>query len=105
MQCFDVKTGKLLKSADPGGHPAVLLDATADGKMIAAVGKDGRLRLLNSELEGMKELGKSLGVALAWAPDGKYLAATSDGVSVDVFDAARGERVKRVEGFGVLRGG
>ncbi len=101
VQIFDLTTGNLVISDDPGGSPAELLDVSADGKTIVTVGKDGSLRVFDADLQLRKNLGSvaSINPATALTLDGATLAVLADPVSVQVFDLERGECVKTLQSF------
>ena len=103
LTLWDAETGDLLPQRF-GGLPPGAVSPSPDGKWLAIFANlaKSQLTLVDAETTQIRKplSGHTQGIAnVAWSPDGAKLASSSPDKTVRVWDVAKGETLRKFEGF------
>ena len=89
---FDAMTGAERQTVELGGEePIFTVEASPDGRAIAAIGYDGGAWVWDAEAGHVTSLRPGPLSAVAWAPDGqRFAASVADSATVEVLDHSGG---------------
>lgn len=105
LRLYDTATGNILKSVRTSSAKdmhVTQIAYSADGRMIATTGSDGKIRIWAAEtLKPVRSwaAGTSYVSGIAWPRAGKYLATSGYDNAARLWDPLKGKQVRRLTGL------
>lgn len=104
LQISDVAAGRPLRQIRVGENLNTSIALSSDGKTIAMIGDDKKIRLLDGltgrQLRGLPGTTEELSSPLVFSPDNRQIAAVGEGfaASLKIWDVATGKLARSIKG-------